>query len=101
MKIFLVEPNFPVPPKSKNHKDFLPIGLLKLGAMYKGKGHRVKLIRGELSKKEILKTSGGRWNSPDEIMITSLFTYWKDYVVTCVEHYRKLYPLAKITVGEI
>ena len=30
MKILLVEPAFPIPPKSKNHKDFLPIGLLKL-----------------------------------------------------------------------
>jgi hypothetical protein len=101
LKILLVEPEFPIPPKSKNHKDFLPVGLLKLGAMYRLKGHRVKLVRGELTKKEILKVRGGKWNSPNEIMITSLFTYWKDYVVTCVEHYRKLYPLAKITVGGI
>lgn len=101
MKILLVEPKFPVPPKSKNHKDFLPVGLLKLGAMYKAKGHKVKLIRGELTKKEISKVGDGRWNRPDEIMITSLFTYWKEYVVNCVKHYRKLYASAKITVGGI
>jgi len=69
--------------------------------MYKAKEHRVKLIRGELTKKDILKVGGGRWNTPDEIMITSLFTYWKEHVVNCVEHYRKLYPSAKITVGGI
>jgi B12 binding domain. len=101
MKIYLVEPKFPVPPKSKNHKDFLPVGLLKLGAMYRARGHRVKLIRGELTKKEILKLGGGRWNKPDEIMITSLFTYWKKHVVNCIEHYHTLYPSAKITVGGI
>jgi len=101
MKILLVEPKFPVPPKSKNHKDVLPIGLLKLGAMYKARGHRVKLIRGELTKKEITEQGIDRWNKPDEIMITSLFTYWKEHVVNCVRHYHNLYPSAKITVGGI
>ncbi|MFO7881967.1 MAG: hypothetical protein R6U52_05475 [Kosmotogaceae bacterium] len=101
MKILLVEPKFPVPPKSKNHKDFLPIGLLKLGSMYKASGHRVKLVRGELTKKEILKIGSGRWYVPDEIKITSLFTYWKEHVENCVRHYRNLYPSLKITVGGI
>lgn len=100
-KYLLVEPNFPIPPKSKNHKNFLPIGLLKLGAMYKAKGHRVKLVRGNKTKKEISKIGDGWWYKPDEIMITSLFTYWKKYVVNSVEHYRNLYPSAKITVGGI
>jgi len=101
MKILLVEPSFPIPPKSKNHKDFLPIGLLKIGAMYKAKEQRVKLIRGELTKKEISKLGEERWYVPDEIMITSLFTYWKKYVVNCVEHYHTLFPSVKITVGGI
>jgi hypothetical protein len=101
MKILLVEPNFPIPPKSKNHKNFLPIGLLKLASMYKAKGDHVKLIRGELTKKEILSSREGRWNVPDEIKITSLFTYWKQYVVNCILHYRKLFPSAKITIGGI
>jgi len=100
-KYLLVEPEFPIPPKSKNHKDFLPIGLLKLGAMYKAKGHRVKLVRGNRTKKEISKIGDGRWYKPDEIMITSLFTYWKEYVVNSVDHYRNLYPSARITLGGI
>ena len=90
-KILLVEPNFPVPNKSKNHKDFLPVGLLKIGAMHEEKGNRVKLIRGELTKKEIAQNGEDRWNVPDEIFITSLFTYWKPYVVDCVEHYKELF----------
>jgi len=101
MKILLVEPSFPVPTKSKNHKDFLPIGLLKIGAMYNAKGFHVKLVRGELTKKEISENGVGRWYKPDEIMITSLFTYWKEHVAKCVEHYHNLFPSAKITVGGI
>ena len=45
-KILLVEPNFPIPPKSKNHRDFLPIGLLKLASYHRAKGDKVKLVRG-------------------------------------------------------
>ena len=101
MKILLVEPSFPLSAKSRNHKDFLPIGLLKIGAMYQAKGHEVKLIRGESTKKAILKIGNGNWHKPDIIMITSLFTYWKEHVVKSVEHYRKLYPLVKIVVGGI
>ncbi len=101
MKILLIEPSFPLPPKSKNHKDFLPIGLLKLGAMHRAKGNQVKLIRGEKTKQEISVTGEGRWYVPDKIMITSLFTYWKPHLVNSVKHYRELYPNAEILVGGI
>lgn len=94
--ILLVEPNFPIPSKSKNHKNFLPIGLLKLHDYYKSENHKVKLIRGNKNKREI----GTRFK-PDKIMITSLFTYWSKYVKDCVEHYRKLFPNAEIEVGGI
>mgnify|MGYP003316490570 CR=1 FL=1 len=29
-QILLVEPDFPIPPKSRNHHNFLPLGLLKI-----------------------------------------------------------------------
>ena len=29
-RVLLVEPNFPIPNKSRNHSNFLPIGLLKI-----------------------------------------------------------------------
>lgn len=99
-KILLVEPEFPIPQKSKNHKNFLPIGLLKLAAYHREKGNRVKLIRGKKNKEEI-NFIGNHSDIPDEILITSLFTYWSKYVKDCVDHYRSLYPNIKIIVGGI
>lgn len=91
MKILLVEPEFPIPAKSKNHCSFLPIGLLKIASYHKAQGDTVQLNRGN-------KPAG---IIPDEIKITSLFTYWSKYVKDSVEYYRHLYPNAKIEVGGI
>jgi hypothetical protein len=96
-KILLVEPNFPYPNRSKNrandiHKNFAPIGLLKLGMMHKKLGDEVKLIRGNINFEEFV---------PDEILITSLFTYWSKYVWEAVGHYRNLFPKSKIKLGGI
>jgi len=92
--ILLVEPNFPIPGKSKNHKNFLPIGLLKIASYYRKKGHYVKLIRGNLKLEDFNF-------KPDEIKITSLFTYWAPYVKDSVFYYHKIFPNTKITVGGI
>ena len=96
-RILLVEPDFPYPNRSKNraneaHKNFAPIGLLKLGAYHKEKGDQVRLVRGQINFKEFV---------PDEILITSLFTYWSKYVWESVEYYRKLFSKAKIKLGGI
>jgi len=96
LRILLVEPDFPIPPKSKNHKDFLPIGLLKLYSYYRSIGHKTKLVRGNKQKREI----GTRF-IPDQILVTSLFTYWSEYVWETVEHYRNNYPNAEIIIGGI
>lgn len=96
MNILLVEPNFPIATRSKNHKNFLPIGLLKLYDYYKSTGYNPKLVRGNKSKRNI----GNRFK-PKQIMITSLFTYWSKYVKESVEHYKKLFPKAKVIVGGI
>ena len=100
IKVLLVEPDFPYSTKSKHrankiHKNFVPIGLLKLGSYYKNLGDEVKLVRGEKSKKEF------NGFIPDKILITSLFTYWSKYVWDSVAHYRKLFPNAEITIGGI
>ncbi len=92
MKIFLVEPNFPIPPKSKNHRDFLPIGLLKLAAYHKARGDKIKLVRGNIYYPSFY---------PSQIKITSLFTYWSNYVWDSVKFYKNHYPKAKIIVGGI
>ena len=93
-KILLVEPNFPVPAKSKNHKDFLPIGLLKIASYLKANGVDIKLVRGELKIEDLDF-------KPDEIWITSLFTYWSKYVKDSVAYYKKIFPYAKVVVGGI
>jgi hypothetical protein len=96
MDILLVEPHFPIPAKSKNHKNFLPIGLLKLYDYYKSIGYNPKLVRGNKGKEEI-----GQRFRPRQIMVTSLFTYWSEYVKASIEHYKKLFPKAEIIVGGI
>ena len=45
-KYLLIEPDFPIPKKSKNHKNFLPIGLLKIATYFIENGHQVILKRG-------------------------------------------------------
>lgn len=100
MRILLVEPAFPYPSKSKNqanriHKNFVPVGLLKIGAFYKSCGASVRLVRGNRSKKEL------RYFRPSVVLVTSVFTYWSRYVWDSVKHYRNLFPEAKIVVGGI
>ena len=90
-KILLVEPSFPIANKSKNHSNFLPIGLLKLASYFRNSGCIVELNRGNKSSSFI----------PDKILITSLFTYWCEFVKESVLFYRNLYPEAKIEVGGI
>lgn len=108
MNYLLVEPEFPIPIKSRNHKNFLPIGLLKLVAMLEEKGNTVIFVRGNigllglniLSHKQTGK--GINETKPDEIWITSLFTYWIGNVTESVRHYRKLFDdNVKIVVGGI
>jgi len=94
VKILLVEPNFPISSKSKNHKDFLPIGLLKLASYYRDKGYEIKLVRGNLRITDFDF-------EPDEIMITSLFTYWSSYVKESAIYYKEIFPKAKVTIGGI
>lgn len=90
-KILLVEPDFPIPSKSKNHCNFLPIGLLKIASYHRALGDKVELIRGNVLANFY----------PDQIKITSLFTYWSKYVKESVDYYRKLYPKSFIEVGGI
>lgn len=94
MNILLAEPEFPVPAKSKNHSSFLPIGLLKIGSYHQERGDRVQLVRGHLPKKEIKIR-------PDVIKITSIFSYWSEFVGKAVHYYRSLFPHARIEVGGI
>ena len=93
-KILLVEPDFPIPAKSKNHKNFLPIGLLKIASFLKANGVSVKLQRGTPQNSETI--SELKSFNPDEVWVTSLFTYWARYVRDAVYYYKELFPIAKV-----
>lgn len=92
MRILLVEPDFPIPPKSKNHGCFLPVGLLKLATYHREMGDEIRLVRGNELPRRF---------APDEIKVTSLFTYWSKHVWYTVRFYRNKFPHAKIVVGGI
>ena len=107
----LVEPNFPIPGKSRNHSNFLPIGLLKIAAYLRKKGIKVKLIRFEESEEEIDygQTTLDFGNTedvedeftPDLIFVTSIFTYWSKYVINAVNHYKHKFKDTTVIVGGI
>ena len=91
MHYLLVQPRFPIPAKSLNHSSFLPIGLLKLATWLRADGHSVELVTGKVLPS----------HAPDEVYVTSLFTYWADTVWDAVRYYKWLYPDAPLTVGGI
>lgn len=91
MRYLLVQPQYPIPPKSHNHSSFLPVGLLKLGTWLRDQGHEIELVRGLCVPQAV----------PDEVYVTSLFTYWAGAVWDAVAHYKGLFPEAVVTVGGI
>ena len=82
-KILLVEPDY--------YTRFPPLGLLKFTTYFRNKGFKIELVRG--CKKPSF--------TPNEIYVTSLFTYaWKP-VHEAVKFYKKLFPKSKIILGGI
>src|SRR4030042_1125102 len=95
MNILLVVPDFPFARKSKNHHEFIPIGLLKLASYYRSEVSgidQIKLVRGEVNNIDF---------TPDLILVTSLFTYWSEYVAKSTHYYRGVFPNSEIIVGGI
>lgn len=84
MKILLVEPNY--------YTQYPPLGLLKLSTLYKEQGHEVAFVHGLRLVPRFV---------PDEVKVTSLFTWaWKP-VWEAVAFYRALFPKAKVSLGGI
>lgn len=93
--VLLVEPNFPIPTKSRNHKNFLPIGLLKIASLLREKGINVNLVRQGFDETNYNPIDF------DLIIITSIFTYWAPQVKDAVNFYKKRFPNVPILVGGI
>ena len=99
-KVLLLEPNFPIPNKSRNHHNFLPIGLLKIASYLREKSIEVELQRYEEKNDKRKKyddsiqttlTNKPNKFKPDLICVTSIFTYWSKYVKNTVDYCRKTY----------
>ena len=105
-RVLLMEPNFPIPNKSRNHSNFLPIGLLKIAGYLRSKSIEVKLVRYEEDDSRnkydnTVQTTLDSVNedskddnddfSPDLICVTSIFTYWSKYVKSAVKYCKGKY----------
>lgn len=83
MHVLLVEPDY--------YTRYPPLGLLKLATYYQLQGHTVELVRGcqPVASK------------PDQICVTSLFTYAWEPVHQAVAYYKEAFRNAKLTLGGI
>ncbi len=84
MKILLVEPAY--------YTHYPPLGLLKLSTLYKAEGHEVRFVRGLQLPTRLV---------PDEIQVTSLFTWAWRPVWEAIAFYKALFSKAKVTLGAI
>lgn len=91
-RVLLVQPRFPIPRKSHFHRDYLPVGLLKIAAWRRSLGDDVKLV---------VWGDALDGYSADEVYVTSLFTYWSSHVREAVRGVRTAFPDSHITVGGI
>ncbi len=81
MHFLLIQPKY--------YSRYPPIGLLKISTFLKNQGHSVEYIKGmEKPKKR-----------PEEIYITSLFTFAWKVVHKTIKYYKIFYPEVKITLG--
>jgi len=83
--ILLVEPNY----KNK----YPPIGLMKIATFHKNRGDIVELYKGEAPYTKI--------SQADKVYITSLFTFYYDITIKCIQHYQKYIHNDNIYVGGI
>lgn len=91
----MIDPPFPHPRKSVNHQDILPVGLLKIGSYYQSLGWDVRLQR--LSESDDPPTEF----TPSMIKVTSLYSYYSEYVKEAVDWAREHFPNVPVEVGGI
>jgi len=92
-KVLLVQPNWPAPNKIKDPQKYFPYPLLKLAALHRQKGDEVALVIGNERNKIPF--------TPDEIIVTTVFSWWFPYVKESIDVYHFLYPRATIRIGGV
>lgn len=97
-RVLLIDPAFPIANKSRNHKDLLPVGLLKISTYLKNRNIETTLIR--LNNDDDFKDYILDFN-PNLVMITSVFTYWFKEVEEAVNYSKKILPDVPVIVGGI
>ena len=93
MNILLVNPDYPRRSRSRNHPNNLPLGLLKISAFHKKQGDNVFLL--DLHEPVEVPFT------PDQIYITSLYTYYASYLCEAVNYCRIRWGSIKIIIGGI
>ncbi len=88
-QILLVEPDY--------YSQFPPIGLLKLSTYNKNLGNNVKLVKGC----RFPTIEDFPFKKPDEIYVTSLFTWAYKSVWSTIKYYRESFPKATIHLGGV
>lgn len=91
--ILLVQPDWPKPAKIKDPQKYFPYPLLKLASLERLRGNNVALVIG--NQNNVIPFT------PDEIFITTVFSWWFPYVQACVDSYHFLYPNATIHIGGV
>lgn len=93
MRILLVESEHPKTWGKYNQYH----GLLKIGAYHKDQGDDVDYVVG----KSIAMSGIFDQKSYDKIYIASLFSYWEDYYIDTIKHYREIQSNSEIIFGGI
>jgi len=83
MHVLLVQPAY--------YTCYPPLGLLKLATYHQLQCHTVELVQG--CQPVVSK--------PDQIHVTSLFTYAWEPVHQAIAYYKRLFPQVRLTVGGI
>ncbi len=97
MKILFVQPSLPKKiggkPTAELHHKYFPIGLIKLATLAKQRDHSIQFQIGNIPDDSDF--------IPDEIWVTTVFTYWEQFYADCIKTLKQHYPQSKIILGGI
>jgi hypothetical protein len=95
MNILLVQPDWPIIGKITDPVKYYPFPLLKLATMLRNQGNTVAVKVGNIKSKESIPFE------PDEIWITTVFSWFFVYVQGTVDYYKFFYPDCTFRFGGV